>query len=167
MSEYKVNSRNTKYFSLIKAEKEIGNLVYEKWFSFNAEINLDSNRDYLIKPKGFWGTIIELKQNDKLLLNFKMHWNGNIIIKTVFDETEREFVLKHKGILKSFYVLLDKNEQELVVLRPDFKWSKFNHDYNISTSESFDKFDFNEILLLTVIHCANYYMTMMSTVVIA
>jgi hypothetical protein len=61
--------------------------------------------------------------------------------------------------------LLDKDEQELAALQPDFKWNKLNFDYAISTTKRFVTFDFNEILLLTTIHCANYYLTMASTTV--
>ena len=163
MKEYKVKSEDTKHFSLTMNDQEIGRLKYEKWFSFKAEMILDGTRTYQIEPKGFWGTTIELRQNDKILLNFKMNWNGNIIINTWFDEIERDFILKHKGILKDSYVLLNKEEEDLLVIKPDFKWSKFNYDYNISTTDRFDNLSFNLTLLLTTIHCVNYYMAMMST----
>ena len=163
MKEYKVKSADTKHFSLTINDQEIGRLIYEKWFSFKAEMFLGGSNIYQIEPKGFWGTTIELKQNEKNLLNFKMNWNGNIIINTRFDETERDFILKHKGILKDSYVLLNKEEEQLLVIQPDFKWSKFNYDYTISTTDNFDNLSFNGILLLTTIHCVNYYMAMMST----
>jgi len=163
MKEYKVKSEDPKHFSLIINDQEIGRLKYEKWFSFKAEMILEGTRTYQIEPKGFWGTTIELKQNEIILLNFKMNWNGNIIINTRFDEIERDFMLKHKGILKDSYVLLNKEEEDLLVIKPDFKWSKFNYDYNISTTDLFDNLNFNLILVLTTIHCVNYYMAMMSS----
>jgi hypothetical protein len=163
MKEYKVRSTDIKHFSLTINEKEIGKLTYEKWFSFNAEMILDGDSTYQIEPKGFWGTTIELKQNDQVLMNFKMSWNGNIIIHSNFDGMERDFVLKHKGILKESYVLLNKEEEDLLVVKPDFKWNKFNYDYQITTTDRFDNYGFNTILLLTTIHCVNYYMTMLST----
>lgn len=163
MREYKVQSTDTKHFTLTSIDKEIGILKYANWFSFKAEIILKDNTTFQIEPKGFWGAIIELKQTDKVLLNFKMNWNGNIIIKTLFTDTKMDFIFKHKGILKSSYVLLDKDQQELAEVQPDFKWSKFTFGYNISTTDIFDNFDFKEIMLLTTIHCANYYLTMMTT----
>jgi len=163
MKEYKVKSEDTKHFSLTINDKEIGSLQYEKWFSLKAEMILGGTRTYQIEPKGFWGTTIELKQHENVLLNFKMNWNGNIIINTKFDGTERDFIFKNKGIFKNVYLLLNKEEEELIVIQPDFKWSKFNYDYNISTTDRFDNLDFNLILLLTAIHCVNYYMTMIST----
>lgn len=163
MKEYKVKSKDTKHFSLSINDQEIGRVIYEKWFSLKAEITLEGAITYQIEPKGFWGTTIELKQNEKLILNFKMNWSGNIIINSHFDEIERDFILKHKGIFKDSYILLSKEEEELLIIKPDFKWNKFNYDYNITTTDHFDTLSFNTILLLTTIHCVNYYMTMMSS----
>ncbi|WP_394996602.1 hypothetical protein [Emticicia sp.] len=163
MKEYKIKSEDTKHFSLTLNDQEIGRLKYEKWFSFKAEMILGGTMTYQIEPKGFWGTTIELKQNEKILLNFKMIWNGDFIINTRFDEIERDFILKHKGIFKESYVILNKQDEELLVIRPDFKWNKLNYDYNISTTDQFDNLSFNVILLLTTIHCINYCTTMMST----
>lgn len=163
MKEYKVKSEDTKHFSLTINDQEIGRLKYEKWFSFKAEMILEGIGTYQIEPKGFWGTTIELKQNENILLNFKMNWNGSIVINSRLDETERDFILKHKGLFKSSYVLLSKEEEELLVIQPDFKWSKFNYDYNISTTDLFDNLSFDVTLILTTIHCVNYYMTMVST----
>ena len=163
MKEYKVKSEDTKHFSLSINDQEIARLIYEKWFSLKAEMILEGAITYQIEPKGFWGTTIELKQNEKLILNFKMNWSGNIIINSHFDEIERDFILKHKGIFKDTYILLSKEEEELLVIKPDFKWNKFNYDYNITTTDHFDTLSFNTILLLTTIHCVNYYMTMMSS----
>ncbi|MES2647627.1 MAG: hypothetical protein V4717_12170 [Bacteroidota bacterium] len=163
MKEYKVKSEDVRHFSLTLNEREIGRLQYEKWFSFKAEMIVEGTNVYKIEPKGFWGTTIELKHNDQVLLNFKMNWNGNIIIHSKLDGTEKDFVLKHKGILKESYVLLNKEEEDLLVIRPAFKWNKFNYDYDIFTTDRFDTYSFHTILLLTTIHCVNYYMTMLST----
>jgi hypothetical protein len=164
MKEYKVKSSDPKHFSLTMNDKKIGTLIYEKWFSFKAKMALLETKHFQIEPKGFWGTTIELIQDGKVLLNFKMNWNGNIIVHTRFDEAEKDFIFKQKGLLKTSYVLLNKEEEELLVIQPDFKWSKFNYDYNISTSDSFDALAFSEILVLTAIHCVNYYMTMVTSI---
>ena len=165
MKAYKVKSEDARYFSLLKDGMEIGRLNYEKWFSFKAELTLGQTETYQVEPQGFWGTTIELKQNEKILLDFKMNWNGSIIINTRFDDTERDFVFKQKGVLKSIYVLLDADGQELLAIEPDFKWSKFNYDYDITTTDEFDDFRFNELLILVAIHAANYYMAMMAAVI--
>ena len=166
MKEYKVNSKDTKSFYLLQDGLEIGSLVYEKWFSFKAEMNLQKKDTFQIEPKGFWGTTIELKQHGKVLLNFKLNWNGNIIISTQFDSNEKGYVLKQKGILKTTYVLLDTKEEELLSIEPDFKWNKFNYDYNILTSETFESLNHRDMLLLTAIHCINYYMALITTIAV-
>ncbi len=165
--EYQVKSVDTKHFYLTTSdEKPIGILKYENWFSFKSEIILADNTTYQVQPKGFWGTTIELKQGETVLLNFKMNWNGNIVI-TKFGDIEEDFILQHKGILKSAYVLHDKDEQELLVIQPDLNWKNLRYDYTISTTEKLEQFDFKNILLLGTIHCANYYMTIMSSSVLA
>ena len=163
MKEYKVKSENIKHFSLTIDDREVGRLEYEKWFSFKARLLVEGAGNYDVEPKGFWGTTIELKQNEKSLLNFKLNWNGHIIIHTQFDQTERDFILKHKGILKDSYVLLNREEEQLLVIQPNFKWTKFKYDYHISTTDEFDHFSFSVPMLLTTIHCVNYYMAMMSS----
>ena len=164
MKDYNAKSIDTKHFYLTTSdENPIGILKYDSWFSFKSEIILEDNTVYHVQPKGFWGTTIELKKDDTVLLNFKMNWNGNIVINTKFEEVERDFILKHKGVLKSSYVLQDKDGLELLVIQPDFKWNKFRYDYTLSTTEKLEQFGFKNILLLTTIHCANYYMAMMSS----
>lgn len=163
MKEYNANSTDTKHFYLTSSEKKIGMLKYENWFSFNAEIVLTDGTIYKIRSKGFWGTTIEVKLGETLLLSFQMNWKGQIVIITNFNEVERDFILKPKGILNSSYVLQDRDGQELLVIQPDFKWTKFSYDFNILTNESFGKFDFKEMLLLTTVHCVNYYMSMASS----
>lgn len=162
MRELIVTSTDTRKFSMAEGEKQLGKLDYTTWFTLKAELTLDNNKVYQVLPKGFWGTTIEVKDGEEVLFSFKMHWNGSIILKSFLDGYERDFIFKHKGLFKNAYVLLDKEEQELAVLQPDFKWSKFRYDYTISGNDVFKKADDNTLLFLTVVHCANYYMSMMS-----
>jgi hypothetical protein len=136
MTEYKVKSTDTRKFSLTQNDIILGDLTYEKWFSFTSEIILADNSRYQIEPKGFWGTTIEVRDEKNILLDFKMNWNGNIIINTKFDNVENHFVFKPKGIFKSTYALFDTEGQEILVIQPDFKWSKFNYDYDVNNNSS-------------------------------
>lgn len=162
MRELTVTSTDIRKFSMTENESELGRLDYTSWFSFKAEITLYDSKVYEVAPKGFWGTTIEVKDGEDVLLSFKMHWNGSIIIKTFFEGNQQDFIFKHKGLFKNAYVLLDKEEQELAVMQPDFKWMKFRYDYAISGSDVFKKAEHNNLLFLTIVHCANYYMSMMS-----
>lgn len=162
MGQYRANSTNSQNFSLTLDNKKIGELVYKKWYSFSAEILMNDGTKYQLIPKGFWESKIELKDDTKILLEFKMGWKG-IIIKTLFYDKEQTFLLKLKGLLSNKFVLVDINKEELMVAETDFKWSKLNYDYNIETTQRFDSFDNKELLLLTILHCINYYMTLIAT----
>ena len=159
MTEYKAQSEGLLSFDVTRNDKFIGRLSYKNWYSFKASIELADNSTYQVEEKGFWGTTIELKQNEKLLLNFKMNWNGDIIVQTYFDRAEADYVFKHKGFLKESYVLLDRKGTELLVMKPDLNWRKLNYNYQLTTTNEFDEFSSNKILLFTVLHCANYYVS--------
>ena len=162
MGQYKANSTNSQNFSLTFDNHRIGELIYKKWYSFNAEILLSDGARYQLEPKGFWDSKIELKDDTKTLLEFKMGWKG-IIIKTFFDNKEDTFLLKLNSLLSSKFVLIDTDKSELMVAETDFKWNKLNYDYNIETTQNFDNFDNKELLLLTILHCINYYMTIIAS----
>ena len=116
MTEYSVSSDNAKNFTLAIKDKLLGNLIYDNWFSLKSEIILSDNSKCKIEPSGFWGTTLELKSNDQILLNFKLGFNGNIVLNTAFNGIEGHFIFRQKGILKSSYVLLDNEQQELFIM---------------------------------------------------
>ncbi|RZK46212.1 MAG: hypothetical protein EOO87_23930 [Pedobacter sp.] len=162
MGQYKANSTNSQNFSLTFNNQPLGELIYKKWYSFNAEILLSNGKKYQLEPQGFWNSKIELKDETKTLLEFKMGWKG-IMIKTMFSEKEETFLLTLKGLLSNKFVLLDTNKEELMVAETDFKWNKLNYNYNIETAPSFEDFDKKELILLTILHCINYYMTIVAS----
>lgn len=161
METYRINSGNGRNFTLFENECEVAKLTYPKWFSFKATL-LTDGQSYKFEPKGFWGTTIALKRDDLVLLNFKMHWNAQIIIQTHFDGTKTDYVFKHQGILKSAYVLLTKEGTELVTIRPHYQWKKFGTDYTVTTSPAFEALPAKNVLLLTMAHCTNYYINFAS-----
>ncbi|AZA93437.1 Uncharacterised protein [Chryseobacterium nakagawai] len=164
MAEYYAKSNDSLSFELINNDKLTGKITYRSWFNFNAVIELEDHQSYQIEPRGFWGTTIELKDNEKVLLKFRMNWNGEIIVQTYFDGVKESFVFKHRGIFKDSFVLTDKIGTELLVMKPHFKWNLLNYEYQINTSDEFENYPNNNILLLTSLHCANYYMSMMVVV---
>jgi hypothetical protein len=159
MPDYKVLATGSKEFQLVADDRVLGHLRYPEWFSLKAVITLADGSSFPIEPRGFWGTTIELKDQQNVLLNFKMHWDGKIILKSKLDGS-RALVFKSKSLLKGSYELQDKHEQELLVVQPDFQWKKLNHNYTISTTELLEDYQAKELLLLTTVHCANYYMMM-------
>ena len=161
MGQYKANATNSHNFTLRFDYQKVGELVYKKWYSFSAEIQMTDGTKYQLEPTGFWDSKIELKDDTQTLLEFKMGWKG-IIIKTLFNDSEEVFLLKLKGLLSNKFVLLDTNDEELMAAETSFKWSKLNFDYNIETAQVFDKFENKELLLLTILHCINYYITIVA-----
>jgi hypothetical protein len=147
MGHYKANSTNSQNFRLTFENQTIGELIYKKWYSFNAEILLSDGAKYQLEPKGFWDSEIELKDETKTLLEFK----------------EDTYLLKLNGLLSSKFVLIDSDKNELIVAETDFKWKKLNFDYNIETTQNFDNFDKKELLLLTILHGINYYMSIIAS----
>lgn len=161
MTEYHAKSKNSLTFNVTKADQLIGKLSYKSWFKFNAVIELANNSTYQIEPKGFWGTTIEIKDGEKLLLNFKMNWNGEIVIQTYFNDFEKGYIFKHRGFFKESFILIDHEGIELLVMKPHLKWNTMNYQYHITTFEAFETLFNKEILLINSLHAANYYMSVM------
>jgi hypothetical protein len=162
MTEYKVTASGNQDFQLLANDSLVGTLRYPHWYSIKAGITLADGSTFQVEPRGFWGTTIELKNEHNVLLTFKMSWNGDIIIKSKLNDTGKAFVFKSKSVLKHTYALQDKKGRELLVIQPDFQWSKLNYNYTISTTEHSAEVESQALLLLMVIHCANYFMTMMA-----
>jgi hypothetical protein len=162
MAEYHVTADAQRHFTATEGTRPVGELAYPKWFAFDATLSLPNQAQYQIKPKGFWGTTIELLQDGHALLRFKMDWNGNIIIHTSFHGREQYFVFKQQSLLKHQYVLTDPQEQELLVVLPDFKWKAFNYEYAITSTDAFEALADKDLLVLVAVYCANYYITVMT-----
>ena len=160
MGNYIANSLNSLNFILTENNLKLGELNYNKWYAFDAEIELNDNLKYQLIPEGNWEQKIELRQNNLKLAEFKMGWNG-IIIKTYFENIENCYLLKHKGILNSKFILTNTENQELIAAVPNFKWKTLNYNYNIETAKEFDDLPNNQLLLFTILHCLNYYMIIM------
>lgn len=166
MAEYYAKSSNSLSFEVTKEETLIGKLTYTSWFKFNAVIEIAEGQSYQVEPKGFWGTTIELKDHERVLLKFRMNWNGEIVVQTYFDGIKNGYLFKHRGIFKESFVLTDQEGVELMIIKPHLKWTSLNYKYQITTSDAFETFPEKEIVLINALHCANYYMSMMASAVI-
>ena len=160
MAEYQAKSNNSLSFDVTKDDKLIGKLSYKSWFKFNAVIEMADNSTYQVELKGFWGTTVEVKDGEKVLVKFLMNWNGDIVVQTYFDDFEKGYIFQHKGVFKESFILLDQEEIELLVMKPHLKWKNMNYEYQLTTSDIFEAFSNKEILLMTSLLCANYYMSM-------
>ncbi|MCB2377507.1 hypothetical protein LGH70_07935 [Hymenobacter sp. BT635] len=160
MAEYVLKSTDARTFTLAANDALLGELKYPEWYSYKALLALPDGTALRVEPRGFWGTTIELKdEQDAVLLSFKMHWNGSIILKSSLGGVNRAFVLKGKDLLEREYVLLDRQGQELLTIRPKINWSKVNYDYTVVSSEAFEALEQQAILVLMAIHCTNHYIS--------
>lgn len=161
MALYKANSTNSRNFNVTLENQEIGELLIKKWYSFDADLIMSDGKNYQLITKGFWDSKVELIDGSQTLLDFKMGWKG-IVIKTYFDHQERQYLLKLQGFINSKFILIDDSDQELSVASTDFKWLTLNFNYDIETSASFDQLRNRDLLLMTMLHCMNYYISYLS-----
>ncbi len=163
MAEYQAKSNNSLCFDLTEGDKLIGKLSYKSWFKFDASMEMANDVTYQVESKGFWGTTIEVTQNEKAALKFQMNWNGEIVIQTHSDDIEKGYIFKHRGFFKESFTLANQDGIELLVMKPHLKWSRMSYEYEITTSDDFELFPDKEVLLMTSLHCANYYISMMGS----
>ena len=160
MKKYKAIS-NRRNFRLAEDNNLLGELIYSKWGSLNAVINLIDNTENKFKSKGIWNQKIELFNNDKKLLELKMGWKG-IKIQTQFENNVSNYLLKNIGFFSNKFTLLDSDKTELVEIKSDFQWKKLRYDYDITTTTEFDKLENDKMLLFAIIYGINYRNTSMA-----
>lgn len=156
--ELQVKSTDTRKFTLMKDTQELGTLTYEKWFAFKADIQLRDAAVYEVDKDGFWATSLELKRNGATLIEFRMSWGGHVIVITHFENDRQKFIFKRKGFLNSYYALVDEKDEELAVVKPDYKITKLSFEYTIITEGIFKNENYDWLLFLSTIHCSNYFL---------
>jgi hypothetical protein len=148
---------NRKTFELSDNNEKLGQLHYDGFFTFRCHASV-GNETYDIKPTGVFGTSMSVTREGKEVANLKMNWKGNIIISLQHGE---ELVLKPTGMFMNHYVLEDKDQQKILLLRPDFDWAKFSYHYDIS----YDQRPKDVLLVLLAAYSANYFIAAMSAAV--
>lgn len=167
MTNYAVKAAETKIFTVNQDDAVIGRLIYESWFSFRSTIELDDDSTFTVVPKGFWGTTIDVKKEGDVILDFRMNWNGQIVLSQKTGYADQSFLFKQTSLFKSTLALLDDKQEKLLVIEPDFSLTKLTYNYQLTASESFERLADKKLLLLVAVHCANYYMSMVMASVAA
>lgn len=150
----KIQCTDNKTFELIDESNKLGQLSYNRLFSFKATLEINKHT-YVIEPFGVLKTSVLVTKDDIEIANMKMNWKGQIIISYHSGE---EFVLKATGTFLNKYVIENNKNEKLMLLSPDFNWAKFNYNYDIS----FDKKPDDILLVLLAAYSANYFIASMS-----
>jgi hypothetical protein len=168
MKQYRAATTSSLVFDISNDEGSIGTMTYKSWFKFDAWIKTSSGIEYNVEPKGFWGTTIEVKKGDVVKLTIKMNWNGDIVLQDESNAGEEEsgYVFRYRGVFRESFVLLDAEGIELAVMKPELRWKKMNYEYVLSSTDDLENHPDKDLLMMLALHCANYYMMMMTSAMI-
>ena len=134
----KITYTNSKEYVLMSAEETfLGSLKFEKWSSTKAQITTQYGEFFDVASENFWSTTIGIKKNDTTYAQLKMNWKGQIVIDLTDNGKGVDYVLKSNSIWKKQYVLQDRDENELLIINADYKWSKWDYEFNISVNPEF------------------------------
>jgi len=159
MATYHAKTTNGLSFEVSKDSEVIGQLTYGSLLKFNAVITI-ADAAYPVEPKGFWGTSIEVRRGEQVLLSFSMGWKGQIVLQRYFSSAGEKYVFDHHGVFRESFVLTDQDGKELLVMKPQLRWAKMSYEYELVTSNTLEATRDKDILILTALHCANYYLSM-------
>jgi len=150
----KIQCTDTRTFELIDGSEKLGQIHYDSVFSYKANATAGDDH-YKITPTGIFSTTISVAQHGAEVVAMQMNWKGNIILSF---KNGHEYRLKATGIFANKYVVEDKDQQPILLLEPDFNWSKFSYNYNISYNHKPQDL----LLILLATYSANYYISAMS-----
>ena len=111
-------------------------LAYAGRFSNKASIIDADNQAYEIISLNLWKTKFEVRLDQQCLFTIKKKWTGTAEISTNKDSIHSLLLFKHKGFLKFRFIIQDKDDRELAVVRSKFRWKGFRYDYEIEVSDS-------------------------------
>jgi len=159
MTTYQIKPNGRKLHDLELNNEVVGKMKFSG-FGFNmAEIIVRNARLFRIEPKSFWSGTRYVKEQDTLCLEFRMRWNGKIVMNTYFTSNPLQFTFKRKGMFKNSFVLLNTDESEVMSILPSFNWSKFKTFYTVEVPESLAGLEYIELLIMTGLYCVLYIQT--------
>ena len=116
-----------------------GKLIYKNRFSSIAKLVDSNNQTFELRSLNFLHYKFEVDSDGKRLLTMKKKWRGNYGIHTFFNSGNEEYNFRHKGFFNGRYILLDKDDRELAVLRLNFIWKSLKYEYDIAINDSFKR----------------------------
>ena len=141
-----------------------GKLVYAGRFSVKARITDEENQEFNILSLDFWKKSFEVRSEKKAIMSFKKKWTGKTYVKTFFDTGETEYFFRHKVIFKSRYVLTDKDDREMAVIKTKFNRKRFKLDFEIVISDSLKRRPHYFLLVALMVYLCKDYILHQTTV---
>ena len=161
MKTYIVYSKDLRNFQLLnEAEELIGEIVYPKWYSANAEIKVN-NKTYKFSAKGFWTTSLQVSEGEKVLLNFKMAWSGDIVL-TDFSNGEEYYQINKEKWYNDVFEMKDQHGNAILKIKRNFKWKNFSYYYEIIS----DNDDLPLVTILGIVHVVNFFNSQTDTTIV-
>ena len=152
MKTYIAHSKDLRNFKLLnETEEGIGEIVYPKWYSANAEIKVN-NKTYKFSAKGFWTTSLQVLEDEKVVLNFKMAWSGDIVL-TDFSNGEEHYQINKEKWYNDVFEMKDQQGNAILKIKRNFKWKDFSYYYEIVSEND----DLSLLTILGVVHVVNFF----------
>ena len=162
MTDYHINASSIweTTFQLTKDGDEVilGNLIYPKWYSYDAQIELANNTKYTLEQTGFWGTHVVLKDGEKILMTCHSNWKGHILMESYLEDELTGYKLKNTFSLNQKVLLLGPDQNEEMIILPDQRWYESVKKFKITLSDKLSEHPKKDLIMLTSIHCANRLM---------
>ena len=149
-----ISAESSKVYKAFLNGEELGAISYPKWFSNNAGITTPGST-YALTSRGFWRTITEVKKGEKVLLECRYTWKGMDI--TDPRHPNQGYFLRVRGLWKSGYVLLDRQEKVLLTIESEFSWKTWKSSYEITCDDTFGNTDDEMMLVLVAAHFFRMY----------
>jgi len=163
----KAITENSKTIVFFEDQLIKGRLVYSKGLSGKAIVSNEENQEFELVPVNFWKTKFELRSGEKVIINLVKKWTGKTLLQTVFSAGKAEYTFRHKGLFHGRYVLTDKDDRELAVVRSKFIWKGLRHDFDIEISDSLKRRQQYFLLLAIMVFLARLLMKQRSRSVTA
>ncbi len=143
---------DSKNYVLEQNKTFLGKFTYDSSFSSNkATIQMENEPTCRIENESAWKSDFITKQNDTPLFRSKMNWHSNMIVSTLKEKEKKSYTLKSKGFWGCTHALLDQNSNELLEIKQEYQWRKFNYDYAITSSETFEALNHKTPLLFSTL----------------
>ncbi len=109
--------------------KELGRLVYPKWYSSRAEILLPEGI-YDVGAKSFWSTGLAARLQDVPIVHVRFPWKGGATLERP-GRPERDLVLKRNSFWTMRHTLTDALGQERLRILSKPSWRHMDHNHEI------------------------------------